>query len=327
LDAQEAVALAATSHEPLVSVVLSVYNGARYLRASLESVLAQDGLEYEIIAVNDGSTDESGQILNDYAARDTRVRVLHQANKGLTRALVRGCAEARGRYIARQDADDLSLPGRFKLQSDYLAAHPSVSLAGCWTRYIGPEDELLFLWQRHEGPEEATRALRADRLRDHRGLGGHGSAMFRRDDYMRVGGYRPQFYFAQDIDLWLRLTEQGHLGFVTEFLYAWRITPSSITGRYRDDQAKTVRLILEMVRQRAKGLSEDVLLDQAIRIQPGAAGHVRSTRAASKGFYFIGKCLLHRGDDRCLGYLARSARLRPLQLRAWLALLRWSVRT
>ena len=306
---------------------MSVYNGARYLRASLDSVIGQQGVDHEVIAVNDGSTDESGQILMEYAARDTRLRVLQQDNTGLTRALIRGCAEARGRYIARHDADDLSSPGRLKLQAEYLASHPSVTLAGCWTRYIGPEEEELFLWMRDETPDEATRQLRAARLRNLRGLGGHGSAMFRRDDYVSVGGYRPQFYFAQDLDLWSRLTERGHVGFVREFLYAWRVTPTSITGRYRDEQAKTARLILDMARLRADGCAEEALLDRAARIRPGLLKAERPTRAAAKGYYFIGKCLMDRGDERCVPYLARSARLRPLQVRAWLALLRWSLRS
>ena len=93
---------------PEVSVLMSVYNGARYLRAAIESVLSQQGVDFELLAVNDGSTDKSGSILDEYAARDPSVRVIHQENLGLTRALIRGCNEARGRFIARQDADDVS---------------------------------------------------------------------------------------------------------------------------------------------------------------------------------------------------------------------------
>jgi glycosyltransferase involved in cell wall biosynthesis len=315
------------SLQPLVSVVLSVYNGSRYLRDSLESVLCQQGLEYEIIAIDDGSTDESGQILADYAVRDSRLRVFRQANAGLTRALIRGCEEARGTYIARHDADDLSLPGRLKLQAEHLAASRSVALLGCWTRYIGPEEEELFLWKREDGPEEATRRLRASRLADLRGLGGHGSAMFRREDYIRVGGYRAEFYFAQDLDLWLRLTELGHLAFVREYLYAWRITPFSLTGKHRNQQLKTTRLILEGARLRALGTSEAGPLARAARIRPEFLENDNPHRTEADGCYFVGKCLMDRGDARCLNYLRRSVRLRPLQIRARIALLRWRLST
>src|SRR6187455_3363395 len=97
---------------PLVSVVMSVYNGAKCLRDSVQSVLAQEGVDFEFIIVDDGSTDASGSLLSEFAESDSRVRVIHQHNRGLTRALIQGCAAARGPFIARQDCGDLSLPGR-----------------------------------------------------------------------------------------------------------------------------------------------------------------------------------------------------------------------
>src|SRR5262249_52832345 len=102
---------------PEVSVVMSVYNGASHLAATLDSVLSQEGVELEFIVVNDGSTDKAGEILDDYARRDGRVRVIHQQHTGLTYALIRGCAAATGEFIARQDAGDVSLAGRLALQS------------------------------------------------------------------------------------------------------------------------------------------------------------------------------------------------------------------
>src|SRR5947208_3071693 len=95
-----------------VSVVTAVYNGGRYLRPALASILEQDGVALELVVVDDGSTDDTAAILDELARRDERVRVLRQPNQGLTDALVRGCSEARGEFIARQDADDVSLPGR-----------------------------------------------------------------------------------------------------------------------------------------------------------------------------------------------------------------------
>ena len=91
---------------------MSVYNGASNLAATMDSILSQEGVEFEFIVVNDGSTDATGEILDDYARRDNRVRVIHQENTGLTRALIRGCAAASGEFIARQDAGDVSLRGK-----------------------------------------------------------------------------------------------------------------------------------------------------------------------------------------------------------------------
>ena len=93
--------------KPSVSVIMSVYNGANHLVKSVESILVQEGVDFEFIIVNDGSTDESGEILEAFARRDNRIRVIEQENTGLTKALIRGCKEARGKYIARQDVDDV----------------------------------------------------------------------------------------------------------------------------------------------------------------------------------------------------------------------------
>src|SRR5262245_60096318 len=101
---------------PDISVVVGVYDGQRYLRESMSSVLDQTDVSLELIVVDDGSTDASSAILEEVARHDHRVRVIRQENLGLTKALQRGCAEARGGLIARQDADDLSWPGRFQVQ-------------------------------------------------------------------------------------------------------------------------------------------------------------------------------------------------------------------
>ena len=90
---------------------MSVYNGATELSVTIDSVLTQDGVGLEFIIVNDGSTDATGSLLDDYARRDARVRVIHQENKGLTASLIRGCAAANGEFIARQDVGDISLGG------------------------------------------------------------------------------------------------------------------------------------------------------------------------------------------------------------------------
>ena len=132
------------SGNPEVSVVMSVYNGASDLAVTMDSILSQEGVEFEFIVVNDGSSDKTGQILNDYAQRDSRVRIIHQENTGLTRALIRGCDAARGEFIARQDAGDVSLPSRLKSQASLLRDHPDCVLVSCWTDMVGPEGEFLY---------------------------------------------------------------------------------------------------------------------------------------------------------------------------------------
>ena len=103
-----------------LSVVMSVYNGETYLAESIESILRQTYKNFEFIIINDGSTDSSAEIIDTFAASDDRIVVIHQTNSGLTRSLNAGIKNARGEYIARQDADDESFPHRFTRQMEYL---------------------------------------------------------------------------------------------------------------------------------------------------------------------------------------------------------------
>lgn len=299
----------AMSRHPEVSVVMSVRDGERYLRESLESVLAQEDVDLELIVVNDGSRDGSGAILAEIAGRDPRVRVLEQENAGLTRALIRGCAAARGEFVARQDADDLSLPGRLRRQVELLRADPHLSFASCWSEAIGPRDELLLVQKRPSDPYLATEEVRALR----HGPPGHGSVTFRRAAYEAVGGYRPEFYYAQDMDLWLRLTLVGRLGYVPAILYRYRVAPGSISGGSHA-KAPYHRLVQACHAARLAGEEEGPLLEQAAALR-GRAGRRRDGTD-----YFIGRCLLARRDRRAAAYFARCLRGRPLHWKAWLSL-------
>ena len=146
-----------------VSVVLSVHDEEPFLAECLESVLAQTGVWFEVIAINDGSTDGSPALLDAYAARDGRLRVVHQPNAGLTRALIRGCAMARGRFVARQDADDLAFPGRLARLAADLDTHPEVVLVASAAVMFGPRGELLSPWVAARAAPEHPGATRTSR--------------------------------------------------------------------------------------------------------------------------------------------------------------------
>ena len=115
-----------------VSVVMSVYNEADGLRRTIDSVLSQEGIDLEFIIVNDGSTDESPDILKEYARNYSHLKILHQDHIGLTKALISGCSAARGKYIARQDAGDISLPGRLQTQFDLFERHSDAVSGILW---------------------------------------------------------------------------------------------------------------------------------------------------------------------------------------------------
>src|SRR6516164_7854765 len=165
-----------------VSVVMSVYNGATDLAVTMDSILLQEGVDLEFIVVNDGSTDKSGEILDDYARRDDRVRVIHQENTGLTRALIRGCALATGEFIAREDAGDVSLPGRLAAQLNVFKNNVSVVMTSCGTRFAGPDGEVLY--EVCQTGDELHRGLQHIEIK---GTSSHPSVMFKRKSYETVG--------------------------------------------------------------------------------------------------------------------------------------------
>lgn len=301
------------SRAPLVSVVMSVCNGQRYLSSSLDSILAQEGVDLEVVVVDDGSTDASARILADYARRDPRVRVLTQANAGLTRSLAQGCAEARGRFIARQDDDDVSVPGRLGALATLLSRESSIAVASSWVERIGPRDEPLGCASFPRDPADAT---------DEVLLSGrspvHGSTMFRKEDLEAVGGYRPQFYFAQDADLWFRLADRGRFQFLPEVLYRFRVVEGSISSKHRSSQLRLYELAKECRRARQEGRSEGPLLAEAEGIRPGLVKAGKAKKGA--GDYFVGRTLLGNGDPRAIGYLRSYVRQAPFDPKGWISL-------
>jgi len=293
---------------PDVSVVMSVYNDAAYLRGSVESILRQEGVRFEFIVIDDGSTDGSAELVDEYAANDSRLRVVHQSNQGLTKSLLDGCALARGRYIARQDSDDISLSGRLSRQANELDSQPEAVIVSSRVVLMGPRGEFLL-----NEFSERTSVEWSDR--DDTFC--HGSLMFRRDAYERAGGYRPEFRAAQDVDLQLRLRELGSGRFVPELFYAHRMMEQSISSR-SPIQKELSKLAIKAQDARRGGQEETQILAEAARLSTSEVRRERSEPGT--GNYFIGRCLYAQRDRRALRYLWESCKTRPFSLRCWLAL-------
>lgn len=302
---------------PRISVVMAVYNGGATLAASIDSILGQTERDFEFIIVDDGSRDEAPAVLAAYAARDPRIRIVTQENQGLTRALIGGCAEARGKFIARQDNGDVSLPRRFERSLAAFRERPERVLVGCEAAFVGPEGELLY--ETHLAEVDVQAKLRTASARDIVGLASHGTAMFRTDAYIRAGGYRAEFYFAQDIDLWIRLAAQGEVHIIPEILFQTAVEVSSVSGRYRDQQIELVKIAIALRDSPAE--AAPALLDRARRLRPTRKKPVTRAQRA-KALYFIGACLRRRGDRRALAYARRALRENPLHVRSWILLLR-----
>jgi glycosyltransferase involved in cell wall biosynthesis len=310
---------------PELSVVMSVYNGVHSLRETMDSVLSQGGVDLELIVVNDGSTDATGEILAEYASRDGRVRLLSQDNQGLTRALIAGCAQARGKYIARQDCGDISLPGRFARQRHVLDAEPAAVMVSCATRFVGPSDEELYTVA--QVSEELEQGLRQLTVENVRGPSHHASTIFRRSTYKQVGGYRAAFPVAQDLDLWMRVSEAGHCVAIPEVLYQAKLIPGSISAIRRHEQIRAAQSILACAAARRAGKSEvDVLGRWEIEregLRARAGSRRRSTDSEQARFYyFIAGALRRNRPDRSRFYYWKSIRASLLYAPAWAGLLR-----
>jgi glycosyltransferase involved in cell wall biosynthesis len=300
-----------------ISVVMGVYNGALHLRDTLDSILGQEGVSLEFIIVNDGSSDASPQILEEYASRESRIRVIHQENQGLTRSLIKGCAAARGTYIARQDVGDVSLPQRLYLQKAALDLEADLSLVSGWTEYCGPEWEFLYTIKGAGLAESPTSIISVDA--EHGVVDGpthHGSATFRRSAYEKAGGYRPEFYYGQDWDLWYRLADLGKFQTITRTLYRARLLPNSISAGNKKRQERIAALSLAALRKRRRRLSEQDILDLARRIRPDEQRWGKA-RSNAPGLYFIGECLRRNDDTRALAYFNQSLKESPLFIKSW----------
>ncbi|HXM47357.1 MAG TPA: glycosyltransferase [Pyrinomonadaceae bacterium] len=306
---------------PDISVVMSVYNGAKYLRETLNSVLSQRAVSIELIVVNDGSTDESGQLLDQHAEDEPRLRVIHQQNRGLTKALISGCEAARGSYIARQDVGDCSQSNRLFLQRRALNADPSVVFVSSWTEFRGPGGEFLYVAKGNGLAGQPIRIISDGEV--HGVIDGptsHPSVMFRKDAYLRAGGYRAEFYYGQDWDLWYRLAEVGKFQMIESALYMARIMPNSISMEDKVRQEKISRLSRAALHQRLQQLAEQPMLHAASKIRPVSSA-VESRRRRAQALYFIGECLRRNGDHRAPHYFKESVRDSPLFVKSWLRLL------
>lgn len=227
-----------------ISVVMPVYNGAATLAPAVECVLNQTYRNFEFIIVNDGSTDDSWSIIESFARCDNRIRNFTIINSGIDKALDYGIRHARGRYIARIDADDLCAPRRLESQYNYLNEHLEVVLCGCWTwnfcRELGiysvsmlPDDDI------------SLRRMLIDQVSS---TFVHSSIVFRKEAYSKTTGYR--FSCAQDYDLWLQMSEQGRLGVVPIFGLLYHTHLGSITANRRSLGPAVKKLALKLAEER-----------------------------------------------------------------------------
>jgi len=233
-----------------ISVIMSVYNGERYLRGAIDSILNQTFSNFEFIIIDDGSTDSSADIVRNYI--DSRIRFIQQKNEGLAVALNRGIELAKGKYIARMDADDISHPDRLRLQYDYMRNHNDVDILGGQAYLVDGNGAVVGEKLKPTAPEVIRRAIEyASPLI-------HPTYLVKANVYHELGGYRVHFPVGQDYDFLLRAFDAGKsIANIDQYLLYYRVnTKSSRPARDRYQMFVT-RIALKVHRQRVRRGCED----------------------------------------------------------------------
>ena len=222
---------------PRISCLLPVYNGEEFLVEAVRSILNQSYANFELVIVDDGSSDGSPQILSTLAAEDGRVRLVRRPNGGIVAALNTGLAVCRGEYVARMDADDIALPDRFQFQLDYLDAHPECVLVGGVAQSLRSDGSF-------GGRTTGGRHLRTDltAFPPKIAVSMHPLITVRREALLAVGGYRSTFPHAEDYDLFIRLSKLGGIDNPDKELLIYRRHEGAISLKHLETQERSAAL-------------------------------------------------------------------------------------
>ena len=258
---------------PAITVLMPVYNGERFLREAIHSILEQTWTDFEFLIVNDGSTDRTRQILTTY--KDLRIRILdNRANLGLAKSLNLGLTAARAPLVARQDADDRSHPDRLRMQLEFMHANPEVALLGAQARILNKRGRI----SRRPGWNRAVsdKAIRFQLLFDNPFI--HTSVMFRRDIvWHELGGYDEMFSTGQDYELWSRVAARYKVSNLPATLIDYRFHGSSTSARYGDNHLERSSMIVADNLRRYLGMDHvpdrSPQLISALHVNPNAVSH------------------------------------------------------
>ena len=293
---------------PEISVILPVYNGGKYLREAIDSILNQTFKDFEFIIIDDGSTDDSSDIINMYS--DERIKFIKQNNKGLAYTLNIGIKNSSGRYIARMDQDDISHPERFEKQYKFMESHHECVVVGSAALIIDMDGEFLYNSSQPSHCAQIKKGLPSSPFF-------HSSTMFRKRVVLQCGGYYEEIrHHFEDLILWNKMAQLGELRNIAEPLIKYRLVPSAMTNR-SIETGVMMRRICENILQYGRISQSDSRLLQSI------------TQERSKGWkwsnYYlrIGKVYIERNFQRKKAFinLILSIQYSPLNGKAWFNLI------
>ncbi len=292
---------------PRVSIAMTVYNAGRYFEPAVRSLLDQTYGDFELVIVNDGSTDGSGGLADTWAQRDTRVRVIHQDNGGIAAAANRACAACEGEFLARMDSDDVALPNRLERQVAFLDDPANAEVVAVGGSVIFIDSEGRELTTIHNPTDDAS--IQAALLKGHCSIWQTG-VMMRMDAKRQVGDYNPEVSSAEDHDLWLRLGEVGRLANVPEPLMQYRLHASSVSERKGDEQRRRCRMACEAAWKR-RGI--EGTFEASGRWRPGPERSSRAAFAAKYGWWAYNS----GHADTARSYGLQAVQLAPFKMPGW----------
>ena len=249
---------------PRLSIIMSVFNGAEYLHEAISSIQTQSFRDWEFLIMDDGSTDETSSILKKIS--DPRIRYYNQENSGLTVSLNRLLMLAKGVFVARQDADDISYSNRFEHQLSYLDKHPDIGLLGTWADQIDHFGEKLDEICPVSDPEDIKKLLPFENPFI------HASIVVRKDLIDKVKGYRDVFKYSQDYDLVLRISEHADLANLRHILCGKRHTPSMVSISNNSEQQYYAELARKMWRERSETGTDSIISGRKIDLPEKTSG-------------------------------------------------------
>lgn len=241
---------------PLVSVVMPTYNSERFLKESIESILNQIYRDFEFIIVADSSVDGTDSILDSYQQKDDRIKIYHHERIGLIGSLNKGCRLAKGKYIARMDADDISLPNRLEKQVSYMETHPAIGILGTGLRYIDENG------RRGKSIINPTNPKMIGLYLYFENCIAHPSVMMRREVIEPLDFYNSAALHAEDYDLWARSSRITQISNLPEILLYYRIWTGSICQRNASMQNQAVIEIRQSLISRL--LSPEISVDAIV---------------------------------------------------------------
>jgi len=212
---------------PIISVLMPVYNGEKYLKDSIDSILNQTYKNFEFIIIDDGSTDKTEEIIKSYS--DKRIRFIkNEKNLGIVKSLNLGIDLARGKYIARMDADDISLPERFEKQVEFMENHPEVNVCGSWIEYFGARSGV---WKTLKSDAKIKVGLLfGSQL-------AHPTILAKKEVFVSYP-YREEYKDAEDYHLWVLMSKDYTFSNLQEVLLRYRIHEDQISQKYLANQSK-----------------------------------------------------------------------------------------